>query len=110
MKIERGNVYWADLDPVRSSEMAKTRPCVVVSDSSLNASRRTVVVVPLTRNPRAYIWSLLFAVPDFNAGTKIRPDQIRAVNKARLKRHIGTFDEGDVARIGEALRLVLHLQ
>ena len=36
MKIERGNVYWADLDPVRGSEMAKTRPCVVVSATQFN--------------------------------------------------------------------------
>ena len=48
MKIERGNVYWADLDPVRCSEMAKTRPCVVVSATQFNAIRRTVVIVPLT--------------------------------------------------------------
>ena len=48
MKLNRGNVYWVDLDPTRGSEILKMRPCVLVGDTPINKDRRTVVVVPLS--------------------------------------------------------------
>ena len=46
--ILRGQVHWVQLDPARGSEMAKRRPCVVLSVKEINDHRRTVVVLPLT--------------------------------------------------------------
>lgn len=46
--IQRGEVHWVQLDPARGSEMAKRRPCVVLSPREINDHRRTVVVLPLT--------------------------------------------------------------
>lgn len=105
-----GDVHWVELDPIRGSEIAKTRPCVIVSDSDLNARRRTVVIVPLTSTPQPAVWPLLLALPDFSETTKVRPDQIRTVDKGRVKRRVGALDVEDMARIGEALKLILRLR
>ena len=44
----RGQVHWVTLDPAHGSEMAKRRPCVVLSVREINDHRPTVVVLPLT--------------------------------------------------------------
>ncbi|MFX5611461.1 type II toxin-antitoxin system PemK/MazF family toxin, partial [Acinetobacter baumannii] len=46
--MNRGDVYWVDLDPTRGAEIQKKRPCVLVSLSTINQVRRTVIVVPLS--------------------------------------------------------------
>ena len=47
----RGEVWWVRLDPTLGSEIAKTRPCVIVSGNVFNRLRRTVVVLPLSTAP-----------------------------------------------------------
>ena len=46
--MKRYDILWAELDPVRGSEIAKTRPVVVVSLDVLNQALATVTVCPLT--------------------------------------------------------------
>ncbi|MFM7716094.1 MAG: type II toxin-antitoxin system PemK/MazF family toxin, partial [Microcystis sp.] len=46
--VERFTVVLVELDPTRGSELQKTRPCVIVSPSEINARLRTVVVAPIT--------------------------------------------------------------
>ena len=43
--IKRGDVWWVSLDPTQGSEIKKTRPCIVLSHDTVNALRKTVVVV-----------------------------------------------------------------
>jgi mRNA interferase MazF len=52
-EIERGDVFWARLDPTVGSELQKTRPVVVLSINPLNKARKTVVVVPLSTSAPA---------------------------------------------------------
>ena len=52
--VEQYEVYWVELDPTRGGEMAKTRPCVVVTPSDLNMYLTTVVIVPITSTIRNY--------------------------------------------------------
>jgi mRNA interferase MazF len=107
--IERADVYWVTLDPVQGSELAKTRPCVVVSASELNAVRRTVVVVPLTSTSAPPQWPLLIELPSFTPKTRARIEQIRVVDKSRLRERIGRMDDEAMASIQTALALVLGI-
>jgi mRNA interferase MazF len=47
-RIERGEIYWVELDAARGSEISKTRPCVVLSAVEINQHRHTVVILPIT--------------------------------------------------------------
>jgi len=75
-----------ELDPTQGSEIAKTRPCVVVSPDELNAHLNTVVIVPLTSTLRGYPFRVQCVVAGKKG--KLAIDQIRAVDKSRLKSNI----------------------
>ena len=108
MKPRRGEVWWVRLDPTLGSEIKKTRPCLVMGANVLNERRHTVVVVPLSTAPQAAPPVL---VPVVCSGRRVVAvvDQIRAVAKERLTRHMGEISPGDLASVEEALRIVLEL-
>ena len=107
--VERGDVYWVELDPTRGAEIAKTRPCFVLSASEINQHRKTVVVIPLTTTATPAAPPLLIAVPSAGASSKARIEHIRAVDKSRLQRKLGRLCAQDLRAVEEALRRVLRL-
>ena len=82
--VEQYGVYWVELDPTRGGEMAKTRPCVVVTPSDLNMYLTIVVIAPITSTIRNYPYRVLCSVAGRDG--EIATDQIRTVDKSRLKR------------------------
>lgn len=108
--VKRGEVYWVDLDPVKGSEQAKTRPCVVLSTGEVNAHRKTVIVIPLTTTKTAAVPPLLVAVPSAGVDSKARVEQIRAVDKGRLKNLLGLLHDGDMREIEIALQRILRIR
>lgn len=107
--IQRGQVYWVVLDPVRGSEMAKTRPCVILSANEINRRRNTVVVVPLTTTPAPARFPLLIETPSAGAGAKVRAEHVRNVDKSRLTKHLGQISEADLHEISRGVARVLGL-
>ena len=85
-RITQYDVCRVELDPTQGSEIAKTRPCVVVSPDELNAHLNTVVVVPLTSTLRGYPFRVQCEVAGKTGELAI--DQIRTVDKSRLKNNI----------------------
>jgi mRNA interferase MazF len=108
-RIERAEIYWVELDPARGSEISKTRPCVVLSAVEINLHRNTVVVIPLTTTASPAVPPLLVATPSAGASSKARIEHIRAVDKTRLKRKIGSLAALDLSAVENALRVVLRL-
>lgn len=110
LNLNRGEVYWVDLDPARGSEIRKMRPCVVVGATPINQARRTVVVIPLSNagKPRQ---PMAVPVVCVCLGKKVVAvcDQIRAVDKARLIKKAGSLSREDMACLDENLRQVLSL-
>lgn len=107
--IERGDVYWVVLDPTRGAEIAKTRPCFILSATEINQHRKTVIVIPLTTTPTPAAAPLLIATPSAGATSKARIEHIRAVDKSRLMRKLGKLSPQDMHAVEEALRRVLRL-
>lgn len=87
------DVYLVDLEPVRGSEIARRRPCAIVSPQEANAALRTVTVVPLTSTRRRYP----LRVPTTFSGVngEAATDQIRSVDKQRLVRLVGRLDRAE---------------
>ena len=86
--IARFDVYLISLDPTIGSEIKKVRPCVVVSPDEMNRHVRTVIVAPMTTKGQPYPTR----VPCKFAGKngQIAVDQIRAIDRARLVKRLGT--------------------
>ena len=108
MTPRRGEVWWAALDPTIGSEIAKTRPCVVMTREIVNQHRRTVVVIPLSSSPKASP-PILIAVTCAGRAAVAVVDQIRAIAKERLQSRIGILAEAEMDAIGDALQQVLEL-
>lgn len=89
--VRRGDVWLVVLDPTIGSEIRKSRPCLVVSPAELNEHLKTVVIAPLTTGGR----TTSFRVPVSFQGKQglILLDQLRAVDKMRLARHMGKVTE-----------------
>jgi len=104
-RIERYGVYLADLDPTRGSEIAKTRPVLIVSQDAMNLHLDTAVVCPLTTKLHPQWRS---RVPCRCAGKRaeIAVDQIRTLSKERLGRRV---DRLDPQLAGQVRRLITEM-
>ncbi len=106
--LRRGEVWWAALDPTLGSEIAKIRPCVVMTRDLINQHRRTVVVVPLSSSPSANP-PIQVAVTCGDRPAVAIVDQIRAISKQRLQGRIGALSEKEMEAVEDALRQILDL-
>ena len=97
-RVERYAVYWVHLDPVRGSEIAKTRPALVVSDEAMNRLLSTVVVCPVTSrlHPR---WPSRVHTAIGGREAEIAVDQIRTIDKTRLGARIDAIGEAAAAEV-----------
>ena len=107
--MNRGDVWWVALDPGQGSEIKKTRPCVVLTNNTMNRLRKTVVVIPLSTAAKPHP---PITVPVNCQG---RPavaviDQVRAVAKHRLQSRIETLDSKDLDAITRALSTILEIR
>ena len=105
--VKRFEVYIANLDPTRGSEIQKTRPCVIISPDEMNRFINTVIIAPMTTGSRAYP----SRVPCFFQGKEghIIIDQIRVVDKGRLGKMLGTLEEQTCNEIIKALQEMFSL-
>lgn len=86
--VARGEIWLVNLDPTVGSEIKKSRPCVVVSPPELHDHLRTVIVAPMTTKSRM----APFRIAVSHSGKKglILLDQVRAIDKIRLAKKLGT--------------------
>lgn len=87
--IQRFEVYQVALDPTIGSEIAKSRPCVVVSPNDMNRHLNTVIIAPLTRTAKKWPSRVLSHFDGLDG--EVALDQLRAVDKSRLTKRLGTL-------------------
>jgi mRNA interferase MazF len=91
--------------------MAKTRPCVIVSNDVGNQYSERVIVAPLTSASVSRVYPFEVLVPAGQGGvpatSKVTLDQIRTVDKQRLGRRIGTLPPGLLQSVDAAIRISL---
>ena len=86
---KRFEVWLAELDPTRGSEIAKNRPCIIVSPDLANRALNTVIAIPLTSTFKSYPTRVNTVFQDKKGQAAL--DQIRVLNKVRLKKKMGTI-------------------
>ena len=106
--LRRGDVVWVELDPARGTEIRKTRPAVVISNDSCNRYGSRVVVLPVTSNV-----SSLFPgearIELAGKPARVLGDQIRSVDKARLRSRIGRLRQEELREVEDAVKVTLGL-
>ena len=112
--IRRGDIYYAELNPVVGSEQGGTRPVLIISNNMGNRHSPTVIIAAITS--RVQTKSKLpthTAVNDFEGLDKdsvVLLEQIRTVDKKRLKQYMGMMTAETMARVDKALAISISLK
>lgn len=106
--MNRGDIYWVNLNPTIGSEINKQRPCVLIGATPINQARHTVVVVPLSTSAKARP-PITIAVLCLGKHVVAVCDQIRTVDKSRLQKMAGSLSEKDLIALDNGLRQILCL-
>ena len=106
--MNRGDIYWVNLEPTKGAEIKKLRPCVIVSATPINRARHTVVIVPLSTSAKAKP-PIVIAVNCLDQKVAAVCDQIRAVDKSRLVKAAGQLTFEDLETLEDSLRQVLAI-
>ncbi|NDG71520.1 MAG: type II toxin-antitoxin system PemK/MazF family toxin [Proteobacteria bacterium] len=107
--MKRGDIWWVALEPGQGSEIKKTRPCVVLTNDTLNRLRKTVVVVPLSTASKAHPPITVPVTCQGRAAVAVI-DQVRAVAKHRLQSKVESLSSKDLETITMALSTILEIR
>ena len=104
-RILRGEIYWADLNPVRGSEQAGQRPVLVISHEPFNARSGTVIALALASQPQraGFPLTLRLASARLPKPSWVKISQIRTWSTERLGRKLAVVAAEDLARIADGL-------
>jgi len=103
--ILRGEIYWADLNPVRGREQAGMRPVLVLSHELFNRRSGTVIVMAITSQSQRAGFPLTLALPPEKLARPswIKISQIRTISVERLGKRLGSLDKTDLDQVVEGL-------
>jgi mRNA interferase MazF len=99
--MDQFDVYMVDPDPARGSEMKKITPAVIISPNAMNMNLNIVIIAPLTHTIKRYP-SRVPSLFDGEPGA-VALDQLRAVDKSRLKQKQGRIAASTAANIKAVL-------
>ena len=97
----RDEVWLVSLDPTHGAEIQKTRPCLVVSPDEMNRYLQTVIVVPMTTTMRPYPTRVPLRFQGKSGQAAL--DQLRAVDRQRLVRKLGTVSPSSAEQASAVL-------
>lgn len=114
MTLERGTLVLVDLEPSLGHEQQGTRPIVVLSDEAVNSSQRfpLIAVVSVTSTPATgALYPALAAVPsDLTKPSTALVDQLRSIDKQRIRKRYGHVSPQELEAIEAGLCLYLGLE
>jgi mRNA interferase MazF len=104
-RILRGDLLWADLEPVRGREQAGRRPILVLSREVFNERSGTVIAMAVTSRSQSAGFPLTYPLPDglLPKPSWVKISQVRTLSTERLGRKLGRLPEPDVDRVVEGL-------
>jgi len=111
-QIRRGDIYYAELNPVVGSEQGDNRPVLIVSNDTGNNHSPTVIVTPLTGNLRKNPLPTHVLIPrtcGLDRDSLMLAEQIRTIDRVRLGEHIGHIDGVIWQTIDKALAVCVGL-
>jgi mRNA interferase MazF len=110
---KRGEIYLADFDPVVGSEIAKTRPALVIQNDIGNRVSPITIVAALSSQVRQPLYPIevLVRVPEggLTADSAVRLNQLRTMDKSRLIKRLGKVSATTMAAVDTAIKLSLGL-
>jgi mRNA interferase MazF len=109
---KRGEVYLVNLDPTIGSEIKKTRPAVIIQNNIGNQHSQVTIIAPITGGGNsAYPIEIEVKTPEagLTKNSLILLNQIKAVDKRRLVKHLGKLKPETMFRVDTAIKISLGL-
>jgi mRNA interferase MazF len=108
-RILRGDIFWADLEPVRGHEQGGQRPVVVISQDEFNARSGTVIALAITGQPQKAGFPLTLELTSVRLPKKswVKISQIRTLAVDRLGKRVGRVSPDELARLIEGLNEIV---
>src|SRR5688572_18985477 len=108
-RILRGNVHWADLDPVRGREQAGLRPVVVVSHDVFNARSGTVIAMAITSQSQTAGFPLSLEIQSAKLPKRswVKMSQIRTLAVERIGRRIARLSPEEIDQLIAGLNEII---
>ena len=114
MVIKRGDIYYADLSPVIGSEQGGVRPVLVVQNDVGNKFSPTIICAAITSqiNKAKMPTHIEIDAADYGLAkdSVILMEQIRTIDKRRLREKIGRLDDAVMQRVNEALAISFGIE
>ena len=103
MQIRRGDIFFANLDPVIGSEQGGNRPVLIIQNDVGNLHSSTVIIVPLTsrikKRMSTHVSITLNGCPNVVLG-----EQMRTISKSRLRDRVGRLNKYDMSKVNYAIQ------
>ena len=113
MEVHRGEVFYADLSPVVGSEQGGIRPVLIVQNEIGNRHSPTVIAAAITsRLDKARLpthINIRAADTGLAKDSVVLLEQIRTLDKRRLREHMGRLDEAQMQRVDNAIAVSFGL-
>ena len=108
-RILRGDIVWADLNPVRGREQAGRRPVVVISEDVFNARSGTVIALAVTGQPQRAGFPLALELTSGKLPMRswVKISQVRTLSVERIGKKIGRVTPEELDRLIEGLNEVV---
>jgi len=112
--VKRGDIYYADLSPVVGSEQGGVRPVLIVQNDTGNRYSPTVIAAAITSqtNKAKLPTHISLAAPDSGLprDSVVLLEQIRTLDKRRLREHMGRVDGEIMGKVDAAIAVSFGLQ
>jgi mRNA interferase MazF len=108
-RILRGEVRWADLNPIRGREQAGLRPVLILSHDVFNERSGTVIAVALTSQPQRAGFPLTQELksPKLRKRSWVKISQIRTLSVERIGAKLGRSTPEELAQVVEGLNEII---
>ena len=112
--VRRGDIYYADLSPVVGSEQGGVRPVLIVQNDTGNRHSPTVIAAAITSRTGKAKLPTHIELPGQSSGLPrdsiILLEQVRTLDKRRLRERMGCLDEKAMQRVDGAIAISLGLK
>jgi mRNA interferase MazF len=102
MDLNQYSIVLVNLDPTVSSEIKKTRSCVIISPNELNKYLKTIVVVPMTTNLNKYPTRI--SVKSNGKKGMLAIDQIWTIDKSRIIKSFHKLTSSEIRKLKDVIR------
>lgn len=111
-KIIRGAMFYADLDPIVGSEQKGTRPVLIIQNDLGNKHSPTVLVAPIStkKNKLLPTHILIKQFDKLRHDSIVMLEQIRVLDKSRLKGYMGMLESDTLEKVNEAIKISFELK